>query len=198
MQTIHQSNRLDFDRQFITSGWRGNIFRCRIHDKDCCLKRALSKEFQLNIQREIFVLEKIKLLWLLWYTNLLEAGEDRFICEWIDSIDFDIAWRNATFSKKMLLQQLLDRAFILDSHEIEHGELHRPMSNVLVDREWSVHVIDFDQWGFGNIKNKNLRHVMQWMMREKLISLEQARIFASFNGTKLYENLLQCKEKIVE
>jgi hypothetical protein len=39
---------------------------------------------------------------------------------------------------------------------------------------------------------------MQWMMREKLISLEQARIFASFNGTKLYENLLQCKEKIVE
>ena len=58
MQTIEHRERLDFDRKYITSGWRGDIFR---YD-DFCLKKAISKIFLANIQREILFLTKIKAL----------------------------------------------------------------------------------------------------------------------------------------
>lgn len=62
MQSHSSSNRLDFDRQFVTNGWRGNIFRCERASKSYCLKKAISPEFQSNLQREILLLEKIQSL----------------------------------------------------------------------------------------------------------------------------------------
>lgn len=186
------------DRIYVTSGRRGSIYRCEYNHHHYCFKKALSKEFVSNIQREILVLQKIKTLNLSRYTHLLTAWSDRFVCDWIEGLSFDVVWEKALFPKKQLLYQLLERAYILDTHHIEHGELHRPMSNVLVDRHGEVYLIDFDQGSFGNTHYKNLRHIMQWMLREKLISLEQVKLFASYPGKKLYENLLQCKEKIVE
>jgi hypothetical protein len=62
MQLLPYKNRLDFDWQYVTSGWRGAIFRYVHEGSRYCLKKALTKEFVSNIKREIFVLDKIKAL----------------------------------------------------------------------------------------------------------------------------------------
>jgi predicted Ser/Thr protein kinase len=87
-------------------------------------------------------------------------------------------------------------AYDLDLYQIEHGELHRPMSNVLVDDNGKVWLIDFDQGSFHNTKNKNLRHLAQWIQSLGLIPIEEMRRVGGMERGVIYLHLQEIIKKI--
>jgi putative serine/threonine protein kinase len=192
MQTLATSEWLDFDRKFITAGWRGNIFRF----KNFCKKEAISSIYISNIQREILILTKIQSLAVKSIPLIYASGQDWFVSDWIEGMHFDDAWEDSRFLKSLLWLQLLKIAYDLDLYQIEHGELHRPMSNVLVDDNGKVWLIDFDQGSFHNTKNKNLRHLAQWIQSLGLIPIEEMRRVGGMERGVIYLHLQEIIKKI--
>jgi predicted Ser/Thr protein kinase len=179
------------ERIYITQWRRGTISTCTIANEIFCKKTAIDKHLVSNIQREIQVLNKIKLIWLQGFTDIISYGNDYFIYQWIEGVHFQDAWKSKNYSKYHLATQLINQAGILDKHQILHDELYRPWTNVLVDLESNITIIDFDQWNIYNTTSKNLRHLMQRLHQEWIIPLEILPLSRNRSNKELKQHLMQ-------
>lgn len=184
-------DRASQERIYITQWRRGTISTSKIGTITYGKKQAIDTHLISNIQKEIYILKKIKSLCLQRFTNIIDYWTDYFIYQWIEGIHFQDAWKSKNYSKYHLAAQLINQAEILDKHQILHDELYRPWTNVLVDLEWNITIIDFDQWNIYNTTNKNLRHLMQRLHQEWIIPLAILPLSRNRSNKELKQYLMQ-------
>ncbi|WP_029522614.1 serine/threonine protein kinase [Persephonella sp. KM09-Lau-8] len=162
--------------QLIGEGWRGEVYRGYLDNQELAFKVASEEQFIPNIQKEAQILKIVNQYGI--GGKLVIAGEDFIAYEFIHGQPLKkvINKENA----KALISQLLKQARILDKLGINKEEMHRPYTNVLVDDNLKVYLIDFERSKF----SKNLQNVTQLI---QFIIGEGSKYFPEFDKEKLIE-----------
>ena len=154
-------------------GRRGRIEIDQTKQPWIATKHARTKLFIGAIQKEAELLKKLNQKLISFVPQLIKSGKDWFSYERIEGDCFKKVYIGSSNEKKKnLAVQLIEAAYTLDIVGVLHGELDHPRTNVLVDSEDKVRIIDFDRGGVGDYSGKNLRHVAQRLYREGYISLK--------------------------
>ncbi|MDQ7055181.1 MAG: serine/threonine protein kinase [Persephonella sp.] len=147
--------------EIIGEGWRGIIYRGRLNGKDLAFKVASEEQFIPNIQKEGKILEVINQYGI--GGKIFLTGEDFIAYQFIQGKPLKkvINQKNG----KVITSQLLKQARMLDRLGINKEEMHRPYTNVLVDDNLRVYLIDFERARQGkNIQNVN--QLLQFILTE--------------------------------
>ncbi|WP_457628389.1 serine/threonine protein kinase [Persephonella sp.] len=147
--------------QKIGEGWRGVVYRGRYRGEDLAFKVASEEQFIPNIQKEGEILSIVNREGI--GGQLILKGDDFISYRFIEGKPLKevINRENA----KILISQLLKQARKLDILGINKEEFHRPYTNVLVDKDLKIHLIDFERARRGkNIQNVN--QLLQFIMGE--------------------------------
>jgi len=159
-------------------------------------KKALDKNRYWAVRKEAAILKKLNASGISFVPQVGESGDGRFSYTRIPWEAFDKVYAEQSPTiKKQLTHEFIDKAYALDCLGIIHGELDRPMNNILVEREKmnthqpSISFIDFERGYWQDFSWKNLRHVTQWLHRIWLISLEECRIYWTYDAHTLYTTL---------
>ena len=159
---------------YLSKGWRGIVYRGFFEGKDVAIKVAKSPEKEYAIRKEAKILERLK-----DYPNfpkLLLKGEDFFIYEFIDGLPLDKLELNQEERIKIYCQ-VLDIAFLLDSLRINKDEFAKLDKHLLVGKDGTVYMIDFDRGALDVEKPHNFTQFLQFLRKEGIISHEQAVSF---------------------
>jgi len=147
--------------QKIGEGWRGVVYRGIYRGEDLAFKVA-SQELSIpNIQKEGKILKIVNTEGI--GGQLVLQGDDFIAYRFIEGKPLKeiINAENA----KILISQLLKQARKLDILGINKEEFHRPYTNVLVDKNLKIYLIDFERAKMGkNIQNVN--QLLQFIMGE--------------------------------
>ena len=162
--------------QLIGEGWRGEVYRGYLDNQELAFKVASEEQFIPNIQKEAQILKIVNQYGI--GGKLVLAGEDFLAYEFIHGQPLKkvINKENA----KTLISQLLKQARVLDKLGINKEEMHRPYTNVLVDDNLKVYLIDFERSKF----SKNLQNVTQLI---QFIIGEGSKYLPEFDKEKLIE-----------
>lgn len=145
-------------------------------------KKTSDKSRFAMIHKETEIIKKLNDHKIRFVPQYIDQGEWRFSYFWIPWERFDKIYASATKRQKQQLNnELLDKAFQLDTLWIVHGELDNPMSNILVDetrlriKKPCISIIDFERGHRNDTSWKNCKHVMQWLQRQWFVSIEQCK-----------------------
>ena len=156
-------------------------------------KRALHAEVEWALRKERELIQYLNTQWITFVPQLIRHDEDSFTYKRFDGERFDTVWDRSNKIKRYLLaRQLISHAHRLDEVWVTHGELLRPTSNVRVDTQWNVHIIDF--WKASRsweATTKNLKHVAQWMARVGYIEISTLQSLWALPKDELLKTLLQ-------
>ncbi|WP_457638861.1 serine/threonine protein kinase [Persephonella sp.] len=145
--------------QKIGEGWRGVVYKGVYNGQELAFKVASEPQFIKNIQKEGEILKLVNQQGI--GGKLILQGEDFIAYRFIEGRPLIgvINQNNA----KHIISQLLKQARKLDIMGINKEELHRPYTNVLIDNNMNVYLIDFERAKIGkNIQNVN--QVLQFVM----------------------------------
>jgi len=159
-------------------------------------KKALDKHRYGALQKEADILKKLNEQGITYVPEILERGDWWFSYPWIIGESFDKVFTHQSATNKYrLMHELVDKAYQLDKLWIVHGELDKPMSNVLVNKslleqqQLCIFIIDFERGYRQDYSGKNLRHVTQWLHRIGIVSREQCKTFGTYPVDTLYQHL---------
>lgn len=159
-------------------------------------KKALDKHRHGAIKKEADILTKLNSAGITFVPQLQERGEWWFSYTRITWEAFDKVFDNQhEENKQQLITEFINKAYELDCLGIVHGELDRPMNNILVNteklskKEPAIAFIDFERGSRQDFSGKNLRHVTQRLHRIGLVSLEQCKLYWTYNVEQLYQTL---------
>lgn len=157
----------------VAEGRRGEVYRKEIDGKVYAEKRAKSPLAFGALEKEALLLQKLTQAGVSAVPAYVDSGSGWLCSERRDGDSFHKVWsKQDTSTKKDLARKLLRAAYDLDICGIIHGELHRPMANVRVDTLGNLTILDFERWTLWDSSGKNMRAVAQWLLREKLISMD--------------------------
>jgi len=147
--------------------------------KDTSKKGAINKEQQILMH-----LQTAKI----WFTpQLIDSWDGWFSYDRIEGEHFKTAYARASMiHKKTLVLKLLERAYTLDTLWIVHGEFIRPFTNMLVNQQGEISIIDFERWWFGDKSGKNMRSLSQWLLGEQWIRLQDAKQLWTLDADAIY------------
>ena len=132
-------------------------------------RRATQKAI---IQREAILLEKLCTEGIDFVPRIISRSEDGFSYEWIVGEHFHQLFAIAPEDvRQTYISQLLSYCFRLDRLGVVHGELDDPRTNLLIDAEKKIWILDFERGALQDFSGKNLRHIAQWLYREGYITL---------------------------
>jgi len=159
-------------------------------------KKALDKHRHGALQKEADILKKLNEQGITYVPEILERGDGWFSYPRIPGESFDKVFvKQSATNKSRLMHELVDKAYQLDTLGIIHGELDKPMSNVLVNKllleqqQACIFIIDFERGYRQDYSGKNLRHVTQWLHRIGIVSRDQCKTFWTYPVDTLYYKL---------
>jgi len=175
----------------IASGWRGTISVEEHSWKKIATKAANDDSVKAAINKESWLLVLLNTAWVNFVPQIHQINDWSFSYERIEWIHFRDWWKSDhnKNERRGVAQQLLDHAYTLDKLWIIHGELIRPLTNVLVNKENKVFIIDFErgkQWDFSG---RNMKNVSQWMHRVWYIDLETVKQLWTMQQKEIYNTL---------
>ncbi|MGK0689514.1 MAG: hypothetical protein ABWU22_02415, partial [Aquificaceae bacterium] len=130
------------DLQLFSKGWRGYIYRAKWKDTDVAIKVAKDSEREYAIRKEGEILKLLK--GYRGFPQLLEAGEDFLVYEFIDGIPIEKA--SLTRSQKAFVYlRVLELIELLDRLGVNKEELHKLDKNTLIGKDLEVYLIDFER-----------------------------------------------------
>jgi Predicted Ser/Thr protein kinase len=97
---------------------------------------------------------------------------------------------------RILISKLLDQAYILDKLKIDKGEMHKPYSNVLVDKNLKVYLIDFER-ATKSLKPKNVLNLVQFITRGKERNEKLMNILKEYKESQSEENYNKIKSYVL-
>ena len=152
------SKRLSQLEEF-SQGWRGKIFTAYLDGERVAVKMPKSKEFLNAINKEAEILQIVNKHNI--GNKLVYVGKDFFAYKFIEGKHFrDVLNKN---NYRKLLFQLLEQGRVLDRLKISKDELHKPHTNVLVDKNDKLYLIDFERAKITE-KPQNITQILQFIM----------------------------------
>lgn len=137
----------------IGKGWRGKVYRGKYKGKELAFKVALEPIYIPNIQKEGKILKLVNKYGI--GSKLRIIGEDFIAYDFIKGLPLKKVLNPE--NAKIIFSQLIKQARILDKLGINKEEMHRPYTNVIVDENLNVYLIDFER----SKKSKNIQNVTQ-------------------------------------
>lgn len=178
----------------IGEGWRAIVYKGFFEGKDLSFKVAISDIHKHAIQKEGVLLKEVNKYKIGGILRL--SGEDFIAYDYIEGRPLNEVLNPDNYNH--LILQLLDQGFILDKLKIDKGEMHRPYSNVLVDKNLKIHLIDFER-SKKTLKPQNVLNIVQFITRgqqknETLLNIlrkyKQDQTEKNFEEIKNYLNLI--------
>jgi len=156
---------------YLLSSWRRwDVFVDDRNGIKYAIKKAKDETKKWAIQKEIAILKFLK--WKVDFVPQIENYWDNFF-----EYKF-IEWQTLDKIKnpdKIIYKQLVEYAFLLDKLNVEHGELSKPTKNIIIWENNKVSIIDFERWNLMNKTWKNLKWLSQFLLREKIITIEDIK-----------------------
>jgi putative serine/threonine protein kinase len=183
------------DLKEFSQGWRGKIYTGYLDNIKVAIKTPKNPEFVNQILKEAEILSIVNKHNL--GNKLIYKGKDFFVYEFIEGKPL-IEILNET-NAKILILQLLKQGRILDKLKISKDELHRPYTNVLVDNDNYIHLIDFER-AKRTDKPQNVTQILQFIMNisndyfpfiEKQRLIELAKKYKREQTEKNFEEILK-------
>jgi predicted Ser/Thr protein kinase len=147
------------------------------------------------IRKETDILKKLATHHITYVPQLIDSGDGWFSYTWIDGESFDKVFPHQDLATQhRLIHEFLDKAYELDKLGIIHGELDRPMSNILVhteklaNNEPCISFIDFERGYWQDFSGKNLRHALQRVQRLGYVSAEECKAWGQLPADTIYAN----------
>jgi len=172
---------------YLLSSWRRwDVFIDERNGIKYAIKKAKDATKKWAIQKEIAILKFLK--WKIDFVPQIENYGDNFF-----EYKF-IEWNTLNKVKnpsKDIYKQLIECAYTLDKLKVEHWELSKPTKNIVINPENKVFIIDFERWNLMNHSWKNLKWLSQFLLREKIITLEDIKNIIKIN------NLEEKKEYLI-
>jgi putative serine/threonine protein kinase len=160
------------DLQLFSKGWRGYIYRAKWKGIDVAIKVAKDSEREYAIRKEGEILKLLK--GYRGFPQLLEAGEDFLVYEFIDGIPIEKA--SLTRSQKAFVYlRVLELIELLDRLGVNKEELHKLDKNTLIGNDLEVYLIDFERGSMQAKKRHNLSQFLQLLAREGFLTLQKAK-----------------------
>lgn len=155
--------------------WQWRRWEVFLYKKDwfsISKKIALDDTKKASLKKEIQILSKLNSEWLDFVPFLINYWDNFFEYYYIEWNSFNKVFRNSSINnKKFLINSLLKKILLLDNLWVVHWELIRPYSNVLVDKNLNINIIDFERWKLWDFSWKNLRSFSQWLKNEWYLSI---------------------------
>ncbi len=146
----------------IGEGWRGTVYKGILNGEALSFKVPKSRDFITIIRKEGEILKKVNRFSI--GSPLKILGKDFIAYRYIDGNHLkDILNGN---NYKILFFQLLEQARKLDNLQINKDEMHRPLKNVLVDKNLKIYLIDFERAKFSK-KVQNITQLLQFFLSVK-------------------------------
>ncbi len=144
----------------IGEGWRGKVYKGYLDGKLLSFKVALSDLHKHPIQKESYILSIVNKFGIGGKLRL--SGEDFIAYDFIDGKHLNEVLNDKNYFE--IIDKLLQQAYILDTLKIDKGEMHKPYSNVLVDENLNVYLIDFER-ARKSLNPKNVLNLVQFIKR---------------------------------
>ncbi|WP_457640778.1 serine/threonine protein kinase [Persephonella sp.] len=141
------------DLEKIGEGWRGVIYKGKLGDNILAFKIPKSLLHRNAIKKEGSILKIVNREGI--GGKLILEGDDFIAYEYIEGQPLKKVLNRE--NAKKIFSQLLEQARKLDLIGISKEEMHRPHSNVLVDKDLNVYLIDFER----SKRTQNLQNVTQ-------------------------------------
>ena len=126
---------------YLLASWRRwDVFIEEIDWIKYAIKKAKDKTKKWSIQREIVILNFLK--WKLSFVpQILDYGDNRFKYKFIEWVTLD----KIKNPSKEIYKNLVKYSYELDKLNVEHGELSKPMKNIIKLMEhmflWKMEVL---------------------------------------------------------
>lgn len=92
--------------------------------------------------------------------RLAHRRDDGFVYHRVEGTELQVLRDDMDLSQRQdIIAQLLDVALQLDQLGVVHGELQRPTSNVLVQDDGRLMLLDFERGTLGDYSGKNLKAI---------------------------------------
>ena len=145
----------------IAEGWRGEIFKGEYKGKVLAFKLPSEPIHIHSILKEGEILKKVNKAGM--GGKLILQGKDFIAYEFIEGKELKKVLNKENARK--IFKQLLEQARKLDELFITKEEMHKPHSNVLVDKNLNVYMIDFERAKMS--KNpKNVTQLIQYFLTQ--------------------------------
>jgi len=163
-------NRIE-NLHYFSKGWRGIIYRGCFEEKEVAIKVARSVEKEYSIKKEADILERLK--GYKHFPQILLKGEDFFIYEFIEGKSIEELELTPEEKLKIYLQ-VLDMAYLLDRLKINRDEFARLDKNLLIGKDRTVYLLDFERGHMNVKKTHNFTQFLQFLRKEGILSYQQA------------------------
>lgn len=136
-------------------------------------KRANTTHHKWSIIKEGQLIRFLNSKNIPFVATVTAIADDSFSYERIQGDLFSKIFTSACLSEqKQYIEQIIHYAYTLDTLWIVHGELDDPRTNLIVDANKKIRLIDFERGWSNDFTGKNLRHVAQWLYRLRYLDLE--------------------------
>lgn len=177
----------------IGEGWRAVVYRGNFEGQDLAFKVASEDIHKHSIQKEGIILQQVNKHGIGAVYKF--SGEDFIAYQYIDGKPLNEVLNKDNY--KHLITQLLDQGFILDTLKIDKGEMHRPYTNVLVDKNLKLHLIDFER-ATKSLKPKNVLNIVQFISRGLENKEELIRLLKIYKSQQSQENFEKLKNYVLK
>jgi predicted Ser/Thr protein kinase/lipoprotein signal peptidase len=177
--------------KLITQGWRGKIYQ---YTKEWIRYARKEPRFSYTawaIEKESVILHHLSQFTLPFLAIFEWRDEKWFTYQWIDGRPLDTIWSTVDEIKHYhYIRQLLQIAYKLDQLGVVHGEMQRPMKNILIKDDDSVMIVDFDRWTLWDYSWKNMKAIGQWVVSLWIITVDELRtVTVKKEITSIYNTL---------
>ncbi len=149
---------------FLKKGKRWMIFLKEEFEKKIAVKKAISEEKKAAINKEINIIKKLNENNLDFVPVLKNFWDWRFEYEFIQWDSFKDYLKNCLNKPPLyIVFQFLEKVYCLDKLGIEHWELWRPFTNIIIWLDEKINIIDFERGKIEWRKGKNMRQLAQWL-----------------------------------
>lgn len=177
---------------------RGIVYRKQKWALTYAEKRAKSPEMNWAIAKEAIILQKLARHKVNCVPAYIDSGEGRLESERREWEAFhEVREQASAQEKKKLAKELLDAVYELDRCGVLHGELHRPMSNIRVEKkgaEYNITILDFERGMLGDDSGKNMRMLAQRLAQKHTLTLSDLPVLWTLWREDIY---LYMKKRIM-
>jgi putative serine/threonine protein kinase len=175
--------------QKIGEGWRSVVYRGFFEGKDLSFKVALSPIHKHSIQKEGIILKQVNQYGIGGVLRLY--GEDFIAYDYIEGKPLNEVLNQNNYN--YLILQLLEHGFLLDKLKIDKGEMHRPYTNVLVDKNLKLHLIDFER-SKKSLNPQNVLNIVQFITRGQPKTKQLLNILKEYKQNQTEKNFEEIKK----
>ncbi|MEF2175857.1 MAG: signal peptidase II [Candidatus Absconditabacteria bacterium] len=181
--------------EVLNSGRRGQISIENIDGKKILTKIALDETKKAAINKEAQIITKLNNKGINFVPQIIDSGDGFFKYEYIEGIHYSDYIKNTQNEQSFYISysNLVNCAYRLDKAGVFHWELHNPYTNVLIDKDLNIFIIDFDRGKFTTNEPKNLKGVAQWLTSIKVLTIKDLHMIGKLESIEKVYNFINNK-----